>query len=145
MDENEARSRYGNNVRFIEAPKRAESSVPATPRLTEAQLRAQMAQMGVSGEHIDLLVKQGTATVVVQEPVADTTKEVAMVVESSKVQELVIRELRILFAKYEVVPDDPEVRAEVQYVVNFCLQIWPELEETVNTMKQRATKPRFKL
>jgi hypothetical protein len=143
MDEAQAKATYGSNVHFIEPAKRPEPK--AAPRLSEAQLREQMASLGIPSDVTERLVKQGAnGTTSVVYPVKQD-EEVRMVREASEVQELVIRELRILFAKYECVPDDPEVRAEVQYVVNFLLQIWPELEGEVTKMKEKVTKPRFKL
>ena len=142
MDEAQAKATYGSNLHFIEPAKRPEPK--AAPRLSEAQLREQMANLGIPSDITERLVKQGTTAVVQSEPVA-IREEVRMIREASEVQELVIRELRILFAKYECVPDDPEVRAEVQYVVNFILQIWPDLEGEIIKMKEKAIKPRFKL
>lgn len=141
MDYPQALATYGANARFIEPAKRPEPA-PA-PRLSEAQLREQMAKLDVPADVVERLVKQGVTTTL---PLVDEFKqdtEVKMIRQAHEAQELVIRELQIMFAKYEVAP--ASVKDELEHVVRFVLQVWPELESDIHKMKERATKPRFTL
>ena len=137
MDEAQAKASYPN-VRFIEAAKPKEQTAP---RLSEAELRSHMGQLGIPSDVTERLVKQGATAVV---PV-NVHEEVRMVVEASKAQELAIHELRILFAKHEACPQDKDIKATVEHVANFVLQIWPELLPNIEALKQSVNRPRFSL
>jgi hypothetical protein len=142
MDEAQARATYGSELCFIEPAKRREPA-PA-PRLSEAQLREQMAKLDVPADVIERLVKQGQGnTTIIPNNEFKPNEEVKMVRQAAEAQELVIRELQIMFAKYEVAP--ASVKDELEHVVRFVLQVWPELESNIVKMKERATKPKFSL
>lgn len=130
----------GTRFRFIEPPKRDESSAK---RLDASQLRQHMQGLDIPQEEIDKMLAApiGTSKAVLEEP----PRLMVEFKQEGEDMTKVLTEFRILMAKHVANPANPDIKKEVTAVANFLLGCWPELEPKLVEAKEAAFKPKFSL